>query len=332
MGKSSIGSQLTERLRTALTSRPVVDGPSGDEEQRKGLQMTLCLLASILLWFSFSMRETYTRIVEIPLEVTNLQEGDALLAVPPVSARAQIEGEGIQLLRLYYNPPSLLIDASGDSFDLITAGPEIFTNVRLDAITPRTVSLLKDRRISRKVPLRPRVSIVTAPGHHVIGEVVLEPDSVTISGAESIVSNLQDWPTRRLQVKPEGDTVAVRVALSDSLGALIEIDHLQASYSASVREFTEGVRTIEVRVINANAGQTVQLDPPTVRIMYQVALDQYDAALNAEDFFAEVDFNAMRADVTGSVTPVIHYPAGIEFREYRLDPPTHSYYLEDLFD
>ncbi len=328
---TSFRSRIQKRLGAALIVG-AADGSSGDDEQRRGLVMSFCLLASVLLWFSFAMRETYTRTIQIPLEITNLQDGEALVAVPPTGARAQIEGEGIHLLRLYYNPPTIQIDASEDVVDLITAGPDVLNNVRLEAIFPRLITLLKDRRISRRVPVRSRVSIVTSPGHHVIGEPIVTPDSVTVSGAESIVQELRYWPTRRLQVKPDGDTVAVRVMLSDSLGSLVEIDQLRASFTASVRQFTEGVRELEVRVVDAEAGQTVQLDPPTVRVIYQVALDQFDQAMTAADFYAEVSYPEMWADQTGSVTPTIHYPEGIQFRDYRLDPPAHSYFFELLYD
>ncbi len=322
--------KFSEWLRSAAT--PVVRREGGDEEQRRGLVAAFCLFASVLLWFTFSMRGDYTRVLEVPLEVVNLAEGDALLSPPPLTARAQVEGQGIQLLRLYYNRPTIPIDASLGEFDLMTSAPEVFSNVRLDAITPRVVSLAKDRKTSKRVPIRSRVSIVPPPGHHVGGTPELRPDSVTVSGASTLIDGLTNWPTRRLQVQPAGDSVSVSVSLSDSLSRLVSKDVSVAVYAASVREFTEGSRTVNVRVTGAPEGQMIQFDPPTVKVIYQVALDQYALALQAPDFYAEVPYEAILADQSGSVVPNIHYPEGVEFREYRLDPPSLGYYFELLFD
>jgi hypothetical protein len=301
---------------------------SPEDEGPTGVVVTFCVLASVLLWFSFSMRESHQRMFEIPLEVINLDESQALASRPPESVRVQVDGEGIQLLRLYYNPPSIPVDAAADDFDLTTAASEAISGVRIETIIPRTVTLQKDMRLRKRVPLKARVSVVPPPGYHLVEVPRIRPDSVTIEGARSIISGISEWPTRRLQFQPQGDTVSVMVALSDSLGDLIDLDASSATYTASVRQFTEGTRQVPINVIGAPARQDIKFDPPTVRVVYQVALDQYDEALEAEDFYAEVHFDAMRRDTTGSIVPGIHYPEGIRFREYRLEPAALGYYFE----
>ncbi|NNE69911.1 MAG: hypothetical protein HKN29_06050 [Rhodothermales bacterium] len=325
---SSDRSWLEQRVRDLLTTRPIGQPAPPEDEGPRGTMITLCILASVLLWFSFSMRETHQRMLDIPLEVQNLSDSEALVLEPPSSARVQVEGEGIQLLRLYYNPPSIPVDASVENLDLTTVASEAITGVRVEAIVPRTVAIRKEPRLRKRVPVEPRVSVVPPPGHHVVGSAAVRPDSVTVEGAASVIAAIGRWPTRRLQVQPQGDTVSVMVALSDTLGGLVELDASSVTYSASVREFTEATRDVEIRVLGAPARQDIKFDRPTVRVIYQVALDQYDEALEAEDFYAEVHFNAMRRDTTGNIVPAVHYPEGILFREYRLDPPALGYYFE----
>ena len=331
MTDSSSGTGLTEWLRRVVTVPP--PGDRGvDEDGRKGWVITFCVLASALLWFTSSMRETYQRTVEIPLRIVNLEEGAALTARPPETARVQVEAEGIQLLRLYYNPPAIPVDASQETFDLGVAASEAISGVRIESILPRSVSLQKDRRISKRVPVRSRVAVVPPAGHHIIGTPRLQPDSVTVTGARSVVSSITFWPTRRLQVQPDRDTVAVQVTFVDSLRQVVEIDAQTVLFTASVREFTEGRRTIAVRAAGAPPGQPVQFEPPSILVIYQVALEDFDAALEAEDFFAEVPFGEMRRDTSGSLIPSIRFPEGLRFREYRLEPPAVGYYFQELFD
>ncbi|MFT5144288.1 MAG: hypothetical protein ACI80V_002335 [Rhodothermales bacterium] len=320
-------SRLIERLRAAVAVSPA---PERDEDEHRGVAITFCILASALLWFSFSMRETYQRMLEVPVEVVNLDAGQSLIEIPPATARVQVEGEGFQLLRLYYDPPSIPIDAAQETVDLTAAAQEAITGVRLETIIPRTIVLQKDTRVSKRIPVKARVTVVPPPGHHVVGSPHVSPDSVTITGGRSVLQGIESWPTRWLQVQPEADSVSVTVTFSDSLSNLIELDAESAVFSASVREFTEGERSVEIVVRGLPPGQEVVFAPPTVRVIFQVALSQFEAAMDAPGFYAEISYEDARGDTTGSLVPEIHYPEGIEFREYRLDPPAVSYYFLGL--
>jgi hypothetical protein len=320
-----ISTWLYKRARAIILHAQRRDDGTERPPRRKGLVITVCILASVLLWFTFAMRETYTRVLEFPTEVRNLPADEALIDLPPRLVRAQVEGEGIQLIRLYYDPPVIPIDAASESVDLTVLAPDVVKNVRLDAVMPRTVVVYKEPRIQRRVPVRSAVSVTTPAGHHLIGSLVVDPDSVWVSGAQSIVGRLGSWPTSARPVDAAKDTLFASVPLSDSLSGLVTLSEVSATVRGQVREFTEGTRMVDVFVLDAPPGQQVSLEPARVRLTFQVPVGQYDAAM-AADLWAAVPYVVIRDDTTGSVVPTPRFPEGIVFRQVRIDPQALRYY------
>jgi hypothetical protein len=324
---SALSRWLDRRLRAMLARTARRSSADEEDPGSPGVVIALCVLASTLLWFSFSMRQSYTRLLDIPTRVENLAPDEALTGLPPSTVRVQVEAQGIQLLRLYYNPPTLPVDASQLPVDLAMVAPEIISNVRLESVTPRNIMLQKEQRLTRKVPIFVEASVATEPGHHVVGGLRVEPDSVTISGARSLVASITAWPTQRVRIPVTGDTLRTQIALSDSLAGLVSRNVSSVTVSASVPEFTEGTRRIPVRVEGLPPGQRVTLDPATVSVIYQVPLGQFNRALQGSPFYATVSWEVIRRDTTGSVLPVVQVPPGLVFREVRTEPAALRYYF-----
>ena len=295
--------------------------------RHKGLVITFCILAACLMWFTFSVRETFTQVFEFPTVIQNLPPELALTSLPPQSVRVQVEGEGIQLLRLYYNPPTVPIDASEDQIDMILVMAEIASNVSTTTVMPQIVDIHKEAREIKRIPIRSHIRIVPVPGFHVVGDVRLDPDSVTVSGASSIIEQLDFWPSEKRRLSAVRDTVQLMVALSDTLDGLVDLDLTQTLITADVPEFTEGKRDIEIRVRDAPADQEITFDPAKTEVVYQVPIAQFDMAREAEDFYAFVRYSDILADTTGLVYPLINLPDGIEMRGVRLVQNAMRYYF-----
>ena len=289
--------------------------------------ITVCILISILLWFIFSMQETHTILLELPTEIRNLPPDEALTVLPPRTVRVQVQGEGIQLLRIYYNRPVIPVDASAEEVSFEDVAAELMSNVQLESVIPRTFVVRKEPRVSRTVPIEPRIEIRTPPAYDLLGPIRLRPDSVAVSGAASIIENLRAWPTEHRVFENVRDTLRVVVALADTLTGLVLREFNEVTVEAVVEEFTEGEREIKVLVPGAPLGEEyVQLSPPSIRVRYLVPLSQYDAARHAEDFFATVPYDEIRSDTTGRVRPRLHLPEGLDLREVTFTPLTLHYF------
>ena len=317
-------------FRNRSSSNGQEDRPFEDRPRRRGLAVTLCVLISAVLWFTLTMRETYSVEVEMPTEVVNLPPDQALVALPPRTVDVQVEGEGFELLRLLYDRPPIPINAAADEANLDNAVytvPELSRGVSVTSMTPSEVALRKEPRVTRTVPVRSGVDVRVPPTHDLTDSLRIVPDSVEVSGAASIVDSLAAWPTARRLFEDVRDTLDVRVPLADTLRGLVERSREDVRLVAPVEPFTEGIRDVEVIVRSApSGGETVTLEQPTVRVRYRVPLSQYTRSQETSELFATVSYDAIRADHTGRVRPELHIPSGLLLRDVEVEPSTLSYY------
>lgn len=319
------GAAVWERLQSLLRDRQQREAT--DDRQRRGIAITIAILVSTLLWFTFSMRETYSALLLLPTEVVNVPEDEALRQLPPPTVRAQVEGLGLALIRLRLNPPVVPINAERGEVVLRDAVAEVLKNVQLQSVSPSTFSLQKEPRLTRTVPIELRAEIETPATHDLIAPPHIAPDSVKISGAASIVSRIDAWPTRQVTVENLRDSLITRVMLSDTLSGLVDRNLEATTLTAIAQQFTEGSREIEVTVTGEPSSQRlVTLEPSTIRVKYRVLFSQYAEAQQAMDFFATVSFDEIRADTTGRVRPHIHLPNDIVLLDVELIPSTLRYY------
>lgn len=322
--------QPWKRLRNRSSSNGRDDRSFDDRPRRKGLVITVCILISVVLWFTLTMRETYSIEVEMPTEVVNLPPDEALVALPPRTVDVQVEGEGFQLLRLFYDLPPIPINAATDEVNLDNAVytvPALSQGVSVTSMTPSGVVLRKGPRVTRKVPVRLHVDVQMPSTHDLTDSLRVVPDSVEVSGAASIVDSLKAWPTVRRTFEDVRDSLDVLIPLADTLRGLVERSADVVRLVAHVEPFTEGLRDVDVIVRSApSGGETVTLEQPTVRVRYRVPLSQYARSQETPELFATVSYEAIRADNTGRVRPELHVPPGLLLRDVEIEPSTLSYY------
>lgn len=316
------GPVFWERLQQLFASSK--EEPDSERPQRRGAAIFICLAISSIWWFYVTLTEEQTATIELPTRVVNLRADEALTQVPPDRVRVQVRGEGIQMLRLAISPPAVPINASGEEVNLRSA---VGLDGQLDLINvfPQFIDLRKEPRVSRRIPVRLRADLQVPPTHDLIEPARVEPDSVVVSGAGSIVDSLRFWPTDSVVVSNATDSLIRRVALADTLQGLVRRGIDVVLMTAQARQFTEGERVIDVRVPGSPDG-AITLEPPTVTVRYRVPVDQYQQSLGAQDFFAMVPYDVIRADTTGRVTPQVQAPAYLNVRDVQVRPSYLDYY------
>ena len=126
-------------------------------------------------------------------------------------------------------------------------------SVRMESVLPAQIQLTLEPRIERRLPIRSRILVLTENGYQVVGKHVLTPDSVSVSGATSIVENLDYWPTQSRTIENVTSARTVVIPLSDSLGSLVDVEIEETEYRVDVQRFTEASRQVEIRVDGAPA-------------------------------------------------------------------------------
>lgn len=328
---STVGQILLEWLRERFTGRQREPLPGDENPQGRGFIITMCVFIAIVLWFTLSIRETYTVPFEIPTQVINLPSDEALTTLPPATVQVQVRGEGMDLLGLRFDLPTLLIDAEQDEIDLNTL-VMLPQGINAEGVVPGIVRLAKEPRITRAIPIFSRVVVEPAEAYDFFSNPVLSPDSVVVSGARSLIEALAYWPTASFHRAGLKDSLRVMIPLVDTLAGLVSKSQDVTTLTVVASPYTETSRVLRIEPTEVpTTERIVQFDPPTVLVTYRVPLSQYDAAQVAADFYATVPYDRIRSDTTGQVQPTIHRPEDLSLRYVAVSPPAVRYY-ERLVD
>ena len=298
-----------------------------DLSRRRGFIVTMCVVIAVVLWFTLSVGETYSILVDLDTQVTNVPPEMALTALPPSTVQVQVRGEGTALFGLRFNPPLLSIDATQDAVNVSTlvTPPQ---GVVVENVFPPVFNLRKEQRIFRTVPIRSRAVIEAAETYDFFEPPLLTPDSVVISGARSIVNAVEYWPTDVQEHSDLKDSLVVTLPLVDTLEVLVTKSHTETVLSTVAHEFTEQERDLNVEATEfPTTLRGVELVPSSIRVTYRVPVSQYEEAQVAPDFYATVSYNMIRTDTTGRVRPEIHLPTELSIRNLAWTPSSLRYYV-----
>ena len=241
--------------------------------------------------------------------------------------QVQVQGEGLELLDLRFDPPLVRIDARADQISEEDLAVNLPKGVTLESVSPRVFDLAKEPSITRAVPVRLRGSVEATGSAELLHPPEFEPDSIRVTGARSLVRDLEAWPTQRVEQSIGNDSLVVAVPLSDTLSGLVRKSHDAVLLRAVARPFTEGKRRLRVQVTEVPSNQrVVSLEPSTVTVTYRVPIGQYDEVQRAPDFFATVSYDGIRADTTGRIRPDVQTPQDLLVRIKSIEPATLRYY------
>ena len=322
---TSNNNSLLDRISASIGTRFRTSNEQGEPPQQRGLVIAMCITCSLLLWGFSSMSEVYTKTIEVDTRIENMSANEAFVTLPPNTVQLQVEGEGLSLLQLYYNRPDIIIDANNSDINFIDAvSRSISSNLSIKRVSPLVFNLQKEEKVIKKVPVELRADIATPKTHELVLEPSIFPDSVEISGAPSILNEINTWPTIDYDATDIKDTLAVDIPLVDSLQGLVELPVQSTQLYVVVEEFTEGAREIEVMINDVQ--DYVTLDPPVVEVTYRIPLSQFKAAQSARDFFLTVSYDDIKDDTTGFIQPHLELPEGLLIRDVNINPGKLRYY------
>src|SRR5699024_820077 len=138
------------------------------------------------------------------IQLAQIQEDQALAEEPPEFATVNIVGEGWKLINIYNNPPPLRVDPRQGPINLYDRSKEtmgIFLDVNVQTVRPMIMNIPMEEKISKKVPVETRVNKSFRSQYHMVSEPEVLPDSVTVSGARSLVEHIDSWETEEVSLE-----------------------------------------------------------------------------------------------------------------------------------
>lgn len=236
-----------------------------------------------LLWLFVISGNQYSMVLDIAIEARNLNSQKTYLEEVPDYASVMIKGKGRDLFKSYllqnFANFKLVLDLDGISqkYEFIlneyfdknprkVVFPSSYNVSFVEVIYPNRIKISLDEIVEKKVPVIANIEKISKDGHVQVGEIVFNPDSITITGPKIELEKIFD-------VKTMIDTLANLSKFTSSKirlvadNRLIKYSEKEVQYSLDIQQISERIVVeIPVKVINKVKGLRVFPSPQTVSL------------------------------------------------------------------
>jgi YbbR domain-containing protein len=285
-------------------------------KERKFPIILISLVFSLLVWASVNLGNVFKTTIEVPVKVENLRPDQAIAVPLPHTVRFTIQGSGWQLLNtlltpnLYYTIDFSTLPRNNFLFTSreLNERVNLAGSIRVLATSPETVIVRLDERISKIIPVTPMLNITFREGFGIVGDVAVAPDSITITGARSLLSKIQEWKTKPFSVHDINAPYSMQFILSDTLGFEIARPDSPVLVKFDVQPIAE--RTIEdipIEILQVPENRNIVLIPPKLSIIVRSGVNNV-SNLSQKDFQASIDYKSILLDTSGLLRATIIGP------------------------
>ena len=248
------------------------------------------LLFSAIIWYLNKLNGDYVIDIKVPLNVTYSETDKMLVEEDSHTLKLQIKAKGYAILKykLRAKLSPLSIDISSyklrhyrhlpNQYYILTANlrnnlsTQLPSSVRIENINPDTLFFKFSTLYSKKVPVVASSKISFDDQYMQVGEIVLSPDSITISGPKSVVENKTFVVSAPIVADKLNGQKNGYVSLAEDKN--IKMSATEVAYTIDVAKFTEGKLRLPVH-FNGQDSLEILLIPSNVEVTYRVAVSDY---------------------------------------------------------
>lgn len=278
------------------------------------------LLASIF-WVLTKFSREFTTPMVATINYQNIPETTALAKDNPHELSFDLTANGFEILFYKFKKPSLNIQVA-DYYNNDKEGITLSRNELLKQISNSFNRYLEvknlsvdqlnvhlDRIVLKRVKVKPSTDIEFKTGFKALDRIVLVPDSVTISGPEGSLKNIESIKTKILALKNVDKNISETVSINSPADEVVAIKPSEVTLNWAVAEFSQGQFNLPVEVINLPPGIELKLVPQMVTVSFDMALQDF-AAVSMENFRVILDYSQRNKEENFMLPKLAKKPEG----------------------
>ncbi|WP_035334291.1 hypothetical protein [Dokdonia sp. PRO95] len=266
------------------------------------------LLLTTIVAALIKLSKTYNTQYEVALSVTDVPLDRTIQTIAPELIKIQTEGSGFSLLANALDAPVAAIPY--EQLDQVSKRDFVFNtnenqqviksvmngDLSILSMTPSQITITIDSVASKQVPVISKATLDYKSGYGGRNKMTIVPDSVTVVGPSSLLSNIRFIPTEQKEILNINTDLSEKVQLSlDALPDELKISHKSITLHQEIAKFTEGKITVPITVLN-DPEKRVKILPKTAEIIYLVELENFES-ITPSDFLVTCDYaTASNAD------------------------------------
>jgi len=278
------------------------------------------LFFSIVIWVLVQFGKNYKQEVAIEVNYTHIPK-DKIVKKKNDKFSVRLNDKGFNIAWFSFLTPSVEVSLE----DLQVKGSELIYTLQdhkdtlqeqLD-IDLNEVVFLKDTLVVpfsqkkvRKLPIKSNVHVTYAAGYSSNQKLVLQPDSVEVSGSPKIIDSLQFISTKKLNLNNVQKSLKGKVGLDTKGLDNVTLYNSTTNYSIQVEKFTEGRVEVPIEIINAPKNINLSIFPKKIVVIYVVSLKNY-SSIAKSSFKVVCDFKDVKENQNFLIPKLVKKPNNI---------------------
>lgn len=284
------------------------------------------------------MSQDYTTDIDFLVKYTNPPKGQILTHTTDSVVSIKLTSRGFDLLNILFlesrEPIQINLSGSNIRKNQSSGGSHILTrNInsqilrqikftdRISEISPDTLHFDLEKIISKRVAIVRNFEFTPKPQHYIYGDIIISPDSLTISGPPSMIDSIHYIKTSEIHFMNVDKNINNRIKIQKpNSNSKLTVSADSVDLFIPIEKFTENV--IKSTIIIRNADQsTIKLFPENVSVTYIIALKDY---LNFQTDMLSIGINFDKSKNRQTLA-VFHQPSFIKITN--IEPQTVEYII-----
>lgn len=292
----------------------------------------ICIGIALLFWLLTKLSKTYPAEKEVTLRIST-PEGKTFVEQPPQTLLVKLEGRGWELMFDYFTSPKIILRYDLSQSELSELSETrlrtdisrriAFGNIGISELNTGDINLVLEDEGKKRVPIVLRDSITFASGYHLTKSVQLKPDSVTLTGPITVLSNIDYWSTDSIAFTNLKNSVTQKIALAEPpSGISLKLREVEATIQ--VEQLTEKSFFIPLEV--QNAPDSLKYFPETVKVTCVVGLSDYNN-IGPGDFKVQIDLGKISLNEGKNTIPISLTAAPKEAISVQFTPKAAEFFI-----
>ncbi len=301
---------------------------------RKNLKIFLfSFIFAFFTWLYISLIQIYNTELSVPLKV-KMTEKQAITTEIPKEINLVIRGKGWDLLGILVSKKvEYVLDLTNYKKDtrinIMQSAGEVLNlplGVSIVNIYPDALDITFDNITEKIVKVQNNVRVTTKDGYIIVGSPLIEPDSIMITGATSVLSKIKYIPTENVVLENLNSKITKSVKLKDTLSNLIFYEQKTVNITYNIQlSADKEFDNISVNLINEPGDKEVLIIPPKIKLTLRGGVDDL-AKVTSEDLSVSIDYKSLLKDTTGFVIPDIKMPLNLDLLKF--EPEKFQYIIK----
>jgi YbbR domain-containing protein len=264
------------------------------------------------VFVSFSGEFSIT--LNLPTQVIDIPENHSVSSMSANDVSINLKGQGWQLAKhtlgqdpkFFVPSPTEIGEEEIPIRNMIYANSWLSTTLQLAEITPEKLIITIEKTESKMVEIVPVLSLGYKPGYGLVSPIKIEPDSVLISGPESIIKNLNMINTEGRIISNLESEESLILGLKTPKYTDIIINECKVYFDIQKivdKEFLD----LNIETKNIPSRYELILSPTKLSIILRGGISKL-SKLKSEDIAVYVKFEQAINDTSGAIEPSIELP------------------------